>query len=180
MHKWVPLIVVGLMAAVAVAGMFRTAAVPAVAQEPTPTSPAPTWTPGPPATKTPVPAAGMHRSAPGGGCIELRVQFSTAWPWARVHWRDLWVVVQWQDGQDEWHAVEGWQGALDEIVAGEQGEVVGRKRWWVDRDDLGKGPFRWAVYEGQGRSPLAVSEPFHLPASDGKTVGSEVVLRRKW
>jgi len=92
-----------------------------------------------------------------GAAIELHVLA------ARSTW---WTVVQWQDAQKNWNTVAGWQGIFDEIKAG-----IGTKLWWVVLTDLGKGPFRWAIYESKGGKLLAVSEAFNLPAqSRTKTV----------
>ena len=92
-----------------------------------------------------------------GAAIELHV------PAARSTW---WTVVQWQDAQKNWNTVAGWQGIFDEIKAG-----IGTKLWWVVLTDLGKGPFRWAIYESKGGKLLAASEAFNLPAqSRTKTV----------
>jgi len=107
-------------------------------------------TPGP----TPVVIIGQVEQ---GAAIELHV------PAARSTW---WTVVQWQDAQKNWNTVAGWQGIFDEIKAG-----IGTKLWWVVLTDLGKGPFRWAIYESKGGKLLAVSEAFNLPAqSRTKTV----------
>jgi hypothetical protein len=89
----------------------------------------------------------------GGPAIELRVRFGGAWQAAR--WQELWTVVEWQDAFGDWHEVEGWRGALDEVARGE-----GRKVWWVSLDDLGKGPFRWTVCRRPAGRPLAHSKPF--------------------
>jgi hypothetical protein len=92
-----------------------------------------------------------------GAAIELHVLA------ARSTW---WTVVQWQDAQKNWNTVAGWQGIFDEIKAG-----IGTKLWWVVLTDLGKGPFRWAIYESKGGKLLAASEAFNLPAqSRTKTV----------
>lgn len=95
-------------------------------------------------------------SKPPDGAIELTVESAAA---------GLWTVVQWQDALGGWHDVEGWQGALD------KGD---RKTWWVDKTDLGKGPFRWAVT--QSGELLATSELFYLPDSVGQTVKVSVSL----
>jgi hypothetical protein len=107
-------------------------------------------TPGP----TPVIISGQ---AGQGAGIELHVRG------ARSNW---WTVVQWQDAQKNWNTVTGWQGSFDEIKSG-----AGTKLWWVAPADLGKGPFRWAIYSAQGGQQLAASEAFNLPAqSKTKTV----------
>jgi len=107
-------------------------------------------TPGP----TPVIVSGQ--SGQGAG-IELHV------PAAQSNW---WTVVQWQDAQKNWNTVTGWQGSFDEIKSG-----TGSKLWWVAAADLGKGPFRWAIYNAKGGQLLAASEAFNLPArSKTKTI----------
>jgi hypothetical protein len=53
---------------------------------------------------------------------------------------------------------------------------VGEKTWWVAETDLGKGPFRWVVYQGEGGMLLVTSEPFDLPGSKDATVKINVSL----
>jgi len=93
-----------------------------------------------------------------GAYIVLQVQSAPA---------GVWTIVQWQDSAGGWHDIEGWQGTLDEDD---------RKVWWVARDAFDKGPFRWAVYQGQRGQLLATSAWFYLPASAGETVKLEVSL----
>lgn len=112
----------------------------------------PTATPIPP-TATPIP--------PTGGLIILNVQATQPVP------NDLWTNVQWQDDNDGWHDVEGWRGTFNENL-----NVI----WWVAPEDLGKGPFRWVVYEEQTTEvTLAISESFYLP-SNNKAIVEVVVL----
>jgi hypothetical protein len=111
-----------------------------------------------------------------GGFIELRAQFPPAWQWKRAHWQELWTVVQWLDEWGRWRNVEGWQGSLDEVVTDEGGTVVGHKTWWVAKDDLGRGPFRWRVYRSQGGWLLATSQTFDLPSQRRATTTVEVTL----
>jgi hypothetical protein len=118
-----------------------------------------------------------NRPASAGGQVTLRVQFPQDWPWESVHWQDLWTVVQWQDEWSAWHDVEGWQGTLDTVEIGKDGAVVGQKAWWVGPGELGKGPFRWLVYQGESGALLAAGEPFNLPAFKGGTVKVEVWLK---
>ena len=73
----------------------------------------------------------------------------------------LWTAVQWQDGNKDWHTVEGWQGSFN---------PDGMVTWWVAPADLGKGPFRWQVFDAEGGHALAVSEPFTLPVGNGQVV----------
>ena len=110
----------------------------------------------------------MFGSGDGGAPIELLAHASPA---QLPHWQKVWTVVQWQDVQGNWHDVEGWRGSLDEIVAGK-----GRKTWWVYQRDLGKGPFHWQVYLGEGSRLLATSEPFDLPSTAGAGVTVEMAL----
>ncbi len=100
-------------------------------------------TPGP----TPVVIRGQSAQ---GAAIELDVS-AAHWAW--------WTEVQWQDAQKNWNTVTGWQGSFDTIVSG-----VGSKVWWVATTDLGKGPFRWAIFAAKGGPLLAASQPFNLPA----------------
>jgi len=106
------------------------------------------------------------------------VQFSQAWPWGTAPWQDLWTVVQYQKGPEGgWVDVEGgWRGGLDDVVVGEDGEIVGKKVWWVAEADLGRGPFRWRVYRSKGGWLLITSEQFYLPSLNGGTVTVEVSL----
>ncbi len=105
-------------------------------------------------------------SSPAGGFIELHVQLPETWASTSTSWDNLWTVVQWQDEKGTWHTIEGWQGTLDEV---EEPLLAGKKRWWVVEADLGKGPFRWVVYQSQGGKTLAASAPFDLPGSKGTT-----------
>lgn len=108
--------------------------------------------------------------------IQLKVQFPDGWPWQTTHWQDLWTVVQWQHPQGTWHDVEGWQGTLDEVKSSENGAVTGYKTWWVGGEHMGKGPFRWLVYQGKDGRLLATSESFDLPSINGALLVVEVVL----
>jgi hypothetical protein len=73
----------------------------------------------------PLPQSSGRRSQPAGCFIKLHVQFPPAWPWAQVHWQELWTSVQWQDAGGEWHAVEGWQGTLDGVRLGDGDAPIG-------------------------------------------------------
>jgi len=104
-----------------------------------------------------------QRAPVSGAPAELRVQFSQAWPWANIPWQALWTVVQHQESVGgDWSDVEGWQGGLDSVVVGEDGQIVGTKVWWVTGSDLGRGPYRWLVYQGEGGDLLGTSDPFYL------------------
>ena len=75
-----------------------------------------------------------------------------------VDWTELWTVVEWQDGEDGWHAVEDWQGMVDEVQ-----DELGHKSWWVAPEDILSGPYRWVVYDRNGGELLGVSDPFNTP-----------------
>ena len=114
--------------------------------------------------------------AKSGAQILLRASFDADWPWEMHHGRELWTVVEWQDRSENWHPVEEWQGTLDDVEASPDGTAVGRKAWWVYEETLGQGPFRWAVYETPGSQPVAVSEPFNLPAHVNQSTTIELKL----
>ncbi len=78
---------------------------------------------------------------------------------------DLWNIVQWQDSKGGWHPVTGWQGTLDKVSKG-----VGWKQWAVESKELGKGPFRWRVFQKKGGRLLATSESFSLPQAKGEMI----------
>lgn len=145
----------------------------AVNRSPTPTRPSPppltpTVTPSPTQVFTPTPDAigpghAHDRSRERElGAIELWVDFDATWLMSGVHWRELWTIVQWQDGHGDWHDVEGWQGGLDSVTS-----EVGKKTWWFAKDLFGQGPFRWLIYQGPGGSLLVESEAFYLPYDEG-------------
>jgi len=104
----------------------------------------------PRATPTPTPrpdTEGDNKDGQSiGALLDLHVQGAP---------QGAWTVIQWQDSTGSWQDVKGWQGTLES----------GRKTWWVAQRDFGKGPFRWAVYAGQGGKLLATSEAFYLPDS---------------
>ena len=150
--------------------LLASASPPSVAQATPPPLP-PRPVPPSPLPPRPTPAARARQAV--GGRIQLCVQFTGEWQWIVVHWHELWTVVQWQDRSGRWRDVAGWQGTLDGLDGGE-----GRKEWWVAEDDLGKGPFRWAVYRRRGSWLVGRSEPFDLPGPAGRTEGVEVLPGR--
>jgi hypothetical protein len=137
-----------------------------------PPRPTPPVSPALPPRPEPVPDAhSTSAPAPTGGYIELDVQMGEAWAEGGVPWQALWTVVQWQDRLGNWHDVEGWQGTPDRADSEEC-----KKVWWVARADLGKGPFRWVVYQRRGAKLLAQSESFDLPHVVGETVSVGISL----
>jgi hypothetical protein len=129
----------------------------------------------PPRPTVPVQAT-TKPSPPVGAWIKLQVQFPADWPWASVHWQDLWTVVQWQDAWGDWHTVEGWQGELDDVAVDAAGMVSGHKTWWVAEKDFGTGPFRWVVTQGKGGTLLGASQSFDLPSFNRETVTAQMPL----
>ncbi len=123
-----------------------------------PLPPRPTLTPRP--GPTPQAMGGSARE----GYIELDV------PTRQI---TLWTVVEWQDGLGDWHAVEGWQGTLDEINSA----GIGRKVWWVSGSDMGKKLFRWQVYQSRNGQLLVTSGLFELPHYNGEVVRVQVTLQ---
>jgi hypothetical protein len=79
---------------------------------------------------TPTPTQSKGNKPPAGAQIILRAAFSPDWPWNQVDWQDLWTVVEWQNAEGAWYAVEGWQGTLDRVGVEVNGDVVGEKAWW--------------------------------------------------
>ena len=74
-------------------------------------------------------------------------------------------MVEWGDGNGNWHAVENWVTAPTSQVT-----------WEVWPKDYGTGPFRWVIYD-RG-APLGTSQPFHLPSADGQVMDVVVMLSR--
>jgi hypothetical protein len=98
--------------------------------------------------------------------VALHAYFPGSWDFHAIHWETPWTAVEWQDGEGNWHTVEGWQGNFDHALP-EGDRHFGLKTWWVAPRDLGTGPFRWVVYAEGGGAYLARSEAFALPATLG-------------
>jgi hypothetical protein len=132
----------------------------------------------PPRPNPPAPAGSGGGKSPAGAQIVLRAAFDPGWPWDRVHWQELWTVVEWQSAEGTWHIVEGWQGTLDRIGVEENGDVGGEKAWWVYEPNLGQGPFRWLVYEERDGRLIAASDSFYLPEHINQQSTIEISLAR--
>jgi len=130
--------------------------------------PRPTLQPTLQPTSQPTPQSVPH-SVPVGSLIDLRFQFPETG--LDFQWQELWTVVQWLEGKEDWHNVEGWQGTPDEVNNSE-----GKKVWWVAKRSFGKGPFRWLIYRSRGGDLLATSDSFYLPDSADSEVWVEVSL----
>lgn len=87
-----------------------------------------------------------------GGFIQLTVDGATS---------EVWTAVQWQGNEGDWHLVDGWQGSSNA-----ENEV----KWYVAKDDLGGGPFRWLIYDAPDGNLLVTSDPFDLPEQAGETI----------
>lgn len=112
-------------------------------------------------------ASGVAENGPVGDFIELRVHSGSSLT-------VLWTVVQWQDPDGQWRDVNGWQGEFDEVT----GDGTGIKRWWVSKDDLGHGPFRWVIRERETGAQVAQTGPFSLPDGGGPAVLVSAWVRR--
>jgi hypothetical protein len=134
---------------------------------------APAGLPPRPSTPTPTtaPTSAPVKAAPDGASILLEITFGEDWPERGLAWQDLWTVVEWQDEHGTWHVVEGWQGSVDK-VSGHTGWAT----WWLDNDLLGRGPFRWVVYQHRGGPVMVISDSFDLPASRGGVIIIDVSL----
>ncbi len=107
---------------------------------------------------TPTPTAVPLHDARQGGVLELHVQPAQA---------NVWTIIQWQAANGQWYDVNGWQGTLNDTT----------QSWWVAPADLGKGPFRWLVYQSRGGKLLGESKSFSLPGSNRETVHVEVSIK---
>ena len=71
---------------------------------------------------------------------------------------DDWVTVEWLAGDGNWYEVNGWRGHIN------NGEII----WWVSKENLGQGLFRWVVYDNDSQQQVhSVSDPFSLPEVEG-------------
>ena len=69
------------------------------------------------------------------------------------------VEVQWGDPLGGWHTVDGWTGTLDHLTP--QGEPFTSRG--VFSGNFGQKPFRWVIYNPDGRTLWAVGPGFTLP-----------------
>ncbi len=76
----------------------------------------------------------------------------------------LQTAVEWQDNNENWHVVEGWQSPFNRYK---------QVTWAVAAADYGKGPFRWVV----SRSDMVImrSSDFYLPLSGNESVVTHVM-----
>jgi hypothetical protein len=76
---------------------------------------------------------------------------------------DNWAIVQWQDHNDKWNDVDGWQGNLAYDSSSASWEVV----WWVARSNFGEKSFRWVIYSDESKTKqVATSVTFDLPENN--------------
>ena len=81
-----------------------------------------------------------------GGQIQLTVTDPSGGEWTAIEWQD--------SNTGKWHLVDGWRGDLNS---------AGTQSWWVGRNQLGRGPFRWLVYDSKGGKLLTTSAEFDMP-----------------
>ena len=126
----------------------------------------------------PVSEGGVRSVGASGAEFLLQTDFADDWPWwTDFSWQSLWTVVEWQGPDELWYEVDGWRGNLDSVtVDADSGAVTGWRLWWVDKTQLGQGPFRWKVYESEGGSLLTTSSQFYLPPDTNTRVIVEVEL----
>lgn len=111
-----------------------------------------------------------------GAKLSLKVQYDENWPFEEKHWQDVYIMVRWADQFGNWHPVEGWQGNVDE-VGQENLAWVSHKEWWVGHDQMGSGPYRWFIYDGEGGEMVFESESFFLPEKNGEEMVIKTTLR---
>lgn len=104
-----------------------------------------------PPEATAVPDA-VIKSSPAGAKIMLQLDPEAYRNWTQMEWQDPYT--------ETWHPVDGWRGHVDQT-----GQVV----WWISGNDLGKGPFRWLVYESEEAKQLVTqSDAFYLPEQNNQ------------
>lgn len=158
------LLIVGGMLFIGMVPPWAQAAPPPLPTRPLPTAtPTPTLTPT--ATVTPAPESVPSQPAQSSAII-LEAQSAAA-----LEWANLWTVIEQQTGDGAWHAVEGWRGVFDSVVA-----AVGYKTWDVPPSLFGQGPFRWRVDAERNGQTLATSQPFTLPDRAGVRLTVAVTL----
>ena len=74
------------------------------------------------------------------------------------------VAVQYQDGLGQWHMVKGWSGSPLQLTDKAGAAYM---QYAVNPANFGQGPFRWAIYDQQDGTLLALSADFNLPAKNG-------------
>lgn len=123
-----------------------------VPERPDGISPTATQTPIPPIVEEVIPGVVENEDNDDGAVIVLDASAQPT--------NGLWTEIEWYAPQTgEWHSVEGWRGHFTD----------GKVQWWVGEDQLGQGPFRWAVYTQESDGELVkISEEFNLPASKNK------------
>jgi len=92
----------------------------------------------------PTPPATEEQKVPQGAFLQLQAGMETAGAWS---------MIQWQGTDGVWYDVDGWRGQV---------EPDGTKTWWVAKEDLNTGPFRWLVMASEDSPAEGMSEPFML------------------
>lgn len=162
MRRGIWYVAVALAAGLTLAMAFGSSAQPAQAEiaAPTPTSPPPTWTPGPPPEKTVAqPSSGEQTGATSRGVITLLARCRSDDSNCTDRLPSLWTQVEAQNADGSWAPISGWGGNLAQIERS-QGQIS----WWFGTQALP--PLRWVISEGREGSRTAVSDTFQpLPSS---------------
>lgn len=74
------------------------------------------------------------------------------------------VAVQFSDGSGHWFTVSGWTSTLDRVT---DNLLVPYKQFTVFAANFGQGPFRWVVYQMDGKTVWGISDSFNLPSGGG-------------
>lgn len=72
------------------------------------------------------------------------------------------AAVQYQVTFGEWFNVSGWENTL----TANDNDVL-YQQWTVDKANFGQGPFRWVVYQADGKTVWAISDVFSTPPGGG-------------
>jgi len=74
------------------------------------------------------------------------------------------VAVQYTDVSGHWVNVTGWSGVLDRET---DNLLVPYKQFTVFKPNWGQGPFRWVIYQMDGKTVWGISDNFTLPVGGG-------------
>jgi hypothetical protein len=74
------------------------------------------------------------------------------------------VAVQYIDVSGHWVNVTGWTGVLDRET---DNLLVPFKQFTVFKPNFGQGPFRWVIYQMDGKTVWGISDNFSLPPGGG-------------
>ncbi len=72
--------------------------------------------------------------------------------------------VEYGDSAGNWNKVDGWASKLVTATANLNVPFI---QWTVLQANFGQGPFRWVVFNADGKSVWGISDSFNLPAGGG-------------